>query len=193
MDTHQRKEVSNFQMALYQNKAWTTKAISEAEAVHAAAIREAKACCTNIIHNAETTCATTIRKVETACAECTHALQQAHRDSMEGLEREAIEEEQWDHQFFLIACGVALQVCPLEAHGVPTYPLQLLMGNMSLATLLAISPQPSTRMWKLAPANPCPTTIAESAPSLVIKQQCCLPNKEATSPQSGDEETTGTS
>ena len=32
---------------------------------------------------------------------------------------------------------------PLEAHGVLMYPLQLLMGNMSLVTLLAISPQPS--------------------------------------------------
>ena len=29
---------------------------------------------------------------------------------------------------------------PLEAHGVLMYPLQLLMGNMSLATLLAIPP-----------------------------------------------------
>ena len=36
---------------------------------------------------------------------------------------------------------VALQICPLGAHGVLMYPLQLLMGNMSLTTLLAIPPQ----------------------------------------------------
>ena len=49
MGAHQRKEVSDFQMALHQNEAWTTEAIREAEAMHAAAIREVKACWTNII------------------------------------------------------------------------------------------------------------------------------------------------
>ena len=88
---------------------------------------------------------------------------------MEGLEREAIEEEERDCQSFLIASGAALQVCPLEAHGVLVYPLQLLTGNMSLAALLAISPEPCTAMWESAPANPHPTVSAEPAPSLGIK------------------------
>ena len=101
MDAHQRKEVSDFQAALYQNETQTTKAIRKAEAVHAAAVREVKACCTNIVQDAKATCTRTIRKAETACAEGAHALQQAHRDTMEGLEREAIEEEEWDHQTFL--------------------------------------------------------------------------------------------
>ena len=94
MDAHQRKEVSDFQMALCHNKAQTTKIIREAETVHAAAIREVKACCTSLIHNAEATCTSTIRKAETTCMECTCALQQAHRDSIEDLEREIIEEEE---------------------------------------------------------------------------------------------------
>ena len=55
MDAHQRKEVSDFQTALHQNKAQTTEAIREAEAVHVAAIREAKACCANIIQDAQAT------------------------------------------------------------------------------------------------------------------------------------------
>ena len=68
---------------------------------------------------------------------------------MQDIEREAIEEEGRDCQSFLIACGAALQACPPEAHGILMYTLQLLTGNMSLATLLAISPQPSTRMGNL--------------------------------------------
>ena len=87
MDSHQEKEVSDFHMALHQNKAQTTEAIREAEVIHTTVIREVKVCCANIIQDAEATCARTIRKVETACTECAHTLQQAHRDSMEGLER----------------------------------------------------------------------------------------------------------
>ena len=41
---------------------------------------------------------------------------------------------------FLAACGMALQACPMEAHGVLMGPLHLLMGNMPLATLLNIPP-----------------------------------------------------
>ena len=91
-------------------------------------------------------------------------------DSMEGLEREAIEEEEIDCQSFLTICRVALQVCPPEAHMVLMCPLQLLMENMSLATLLAISSQLSTTMGEHAPGNPCPTTLSEPVPSLGIKQ-----------------------
>ena len=143
MDAHWRKEVSNFQSALHQNEVWTTEIIGEAEAVYATAIREAKAHCGYIIQDTEATCTRTIREAETASTEHAHTLQQAHRDSMEGLEREAIEEEEWDHQSFLIICGAALQICSLGTHRVLMYPLQLLTGNMSLATLLTIPPQVS--------------------------------------------------
>ena len=94
MDTHRRKEVSDFQMALFQSEAQTTEIVREAEAMCATAVREAKAHCANIIQDAEATCARIIREAETASTEHAHALQEAHRDSMEGLEREAIKEEE---------------------------------------------------------------------------------------------------
>ena len=51
------------------------------------------------------------------------------------------------------------RACPPEACGILMYPLQLLMGNMSLAALLAIFPQLSTTMGEIAPATPCPTVL----------------------------------
>ena len=79
--------------------------------------------------------------------------------------REAIEEEGQDHQSFLTACGTVLQACPPEACGVLMYPLQLLMGNMSFAALLALSPQLSTTVEEPAPATPHPTMSAAPTPS----------------------------
>ena len=112
---------------------------------------------------------------------------------MQDIEREAIEEEGTDHQSFLTVCGVALQACPPEACGILMYPLQLLTGNMSLAALLAISPQPSTNMGKPNPATPYPTASAALMPTSGTKQQCPPPNQEVTSPWSVDEEATWTS
>ena len=97
-----------------QNQAQTTKTI-----------KEMRACCMTTIWDTQATCAATIREVETTCAECTCILQQSHGEHMQEMEREAIEEEGRDHQPFLTACGVALWVCPPEAHEVLMYPLQL--------------------------------------------------------------------
>ena len=112
-------------MALCQNEAKATEAIREARVPCGAALREAESC----------------------CMDPAHIIQQSHSDNMQHLEREAIEEEEKDHQSFLSACGMALQVCPLKAQEVLICHLQMLMGNMSLATLLAIPPrhQPSGR------------------------------------------------
>ena len=66
------------------------------------------------------------------------------------------------------------------------YPLQLLTGNMSLAALLAISPQSSTAMGEPAPETPHPTVLA--APT--SKQQCCSSGEEATGPATPTEEPT---
>ena len=85
-------------------------------------------------------CAVAIRWAETACADHANTLQQSLGESMQDLEQKAIEKEGWDHQSFLEACRAALQACPPEAHGVLMYPLQLLTGNMSLATLLVTTP-----------------------------------------------------
>ena len=109
-------------------------------------------------------CTAAIREVEATCAECPCALQQSHRECMQEMEREAIEEEGRDCHSFLTACGAVLQACPPEACGILMYLLQLLMGNMSLATLLAISAQPSTTMGEPAPATPHPTALTTPVP-----------------------------
>ena len=128
-----RKQVSDFETAFCQNEAQTTKAI-----------KEMRAHCTTVIWDAKAMCTAAIREAEAACTEHAHILQQSHGECMQEMEREAIEEEGRDHQSFLTSCGEALWVCPPKAHGVLMYPLQLLMRNMSLAALLAISPQSST-------------------------------------------------
>ena len=99
---------------------------------------------------------------------------------MQKMEREAIEEEGMDCQSFLTVCRVALPVFPPEACGLLMYPLQLLMGNMSLATLLAISPQSSTATGEPAPETPCLTMSVVPA----SKQQCHSSREEATRPAS---------
>ena len=114
-------------MAICQNEAEITKAIWEAKAHCGAAIREAEACC-----------AADIREAESHCVDHAHTIQQSHSNNMQCLKREAIEEEGKNCQSFLAACGIALQICPPQVQGVLMYPLQLLTGNMSLATLLAI-------------------------------------------------------
>ena len=103
IDTHHRKQVSDIKTAFHQDKAQTaeaikqagahcTTAIREAEAMHAAAIREAEACCVTAIREAQTTCAAAIREGEAACVDHADTLQQLQSDSMQGIEREAIEE-----------------------------------------------------------------------------------------------------
>ena len=166
MDTHWRKQVLDFEMAICQNEAKATEAIREAKAHCGAVIREAETCCALTIREAEAQCTTTIREAEAHssttitevkahCAadireEESHTvdyacfIQQSHGDDMQCLEMEAIEEEGKHCQSFLAACGMVLQVCLLEAHGVLMCPLQMLMGNMSLATFLSIPFQVST-------------------------------------------------
>ena len=173
VDVSHRKQVLDLKTTFHQNEAQTTKAI-----------KEARAHCMTMIRDAETMCAAAIREAETTFSECTHILQQSHGECIGKMERETIEEEGRDHQTFLTACGVALQVCPPEAHGILMYPLQLLMGNMSLAALLAISPQPSTTMGEPAPATPHPTALAVPTP----KWQCHSSRDEATGPATPTEE-----
>ena len=130
-----------------------------------------------------------IREVEATCADCTHTLQQLHSNSMQGLEGEVIEKGR-DCQSFLTACGVPLQACPTEAHGILMYPLQLLMGNMSLATSLGHLPQASTAIEKPTPATPHPTMLAAPAPISEIKWLCHPSGEEATEPNTPAKEPT---
>ena len=151
MDACHQKQVSNTETAFHENEAEATEIIREAkahctimiweaEAVNTATSQEAEGACSATIRKVEAMCTAAIREAETTCADHACTLQHTHRDSMQGLQREAIEEEGKDCQSFLATCRVALQVCHPEAHGVLMYLLQLLMGNMSLATLLAIPP-----------------------------------------------------
>ena len=139
LDAHQRKQVSDFETTLSQNKAKATEAIRDAKAYCKAAIREAEACCTThsreaeayhathirkaeahcttTIMEAEVCCATDIREAESHCVDHAHSIQQLHAEGMQHLEKEAMEQEGRDCLCFLATCGVALQTCPLEAHG----------------------------------------------------------------------------
>ena len=67
------------------------------------------------------------------------------------------------------------------------YPLQLLMGNMSLANLLAIPPQASITREEPTPVISHPATPMAPAPSSGMKQQCHSLNPVVCSPQQGDE------
>ena len=105
---------------------------------------------------------------------------------MQHLERETIEEEGKDCQSILATCGMALQACPLEAQGVLMCPLQMLMGNMSLATLLAITPQtPTTREESTPwfPVQPLSGTCTHPG----TKWWHHLPNQVVSLPWSGNE------
>ena len=164
---------------------WYETAFCQNEAQTAKAIKEVRACCVTAIWDAEATCTAAIREVETACAEHTCILQQSHGECMQEMEREAIEEGR-DPQSFLTACRVELHVCPPEACGVLMYPLQLLMGNMSLATLLAISSQSSTAMGEPTPETPHPTMPVAST----SKWQHCSSGEEATGPATPTKEPT---
>ena len=115
--------------ALHNTEAVYTAAMREVEATHLASTRETEA-----------THATMVRETEAIRAAQTSKLQQTHMDIMQALEDEALKEEKHSHQSFLQACGVALQACPNETLGIPMYPIHLLIGNMSLTSLLMAAP-----------------------------------------------------
>ena len=179
----------DFETAICQNEAEATEAIREVKAHCGAAIREAEITvreaeghCTTTITEAEVHCAADIREAESCCVDHAHTIQQCHSDHIQCLEREAIEEEGKNCQSFLATCGMALQVCPPEAQGVLMCPLQLLMGNMSLATLLAIAPKMPTAREESTSVISCSTTSAAPASSLGTKQLHHLSNQAASLP-----------
>ena len=71
MDTHHRKQVSDFETAFHQNEAQSTKAI-----------KEVRAHCMTMIQDAEGTFTAVTREVETSCVEHTCILQQSRREHM---------------------------------------------------------------------------------------------------------------
>ena len=131
INTHQRKEVSDFGMALHQNDSEITKAIKAAKALCAQTIREVEACCAVLINEAEVwhatcikeaeadcahtlaeaenCCSTAIREAESQGASQVHLIQQSHAKDIQHLEAEAIEEEKRDCLTFLATCSTVLR------------------------------------------------------------------------------------
>ena len=115
---------------MQQCEAQATKAIQEVESLCAATIKEAEA-----HHMAK------IKEVEDHCTAQVHALQQSHREGTLNFKHKALEKEEHTCLSFLEACGAAIRACPMEAHGVLLYPLQLLIGNILQASLLTATTQ----------------------------------------------------
>ena len=92
-----------------------------------------------VIREAETHYEVTIKEAEASHATQAQALEKSHKENMLKLEHEALAEERCNHQAFMETCGTAFWVCPLEAHGVLIYPLQLLAGSPSLAFLIEMT------------------------------------------------------
>ena len=68
IDTHQRKQVSDFQMALCQKELETTEAIKEVKALSAHTIQDVKTHWTVLISKAEVCHTTHIKEIEDDCA-----------------------------------------------------------------------------------------------------------------------------
>ena len=118
---------------------------------------------------------TAVREAEAACAAHTFDLQQAHGETMQALESEAITEEGWAHQSFLWVCRAALKACPAEALGVLMYPIQLLTENMSLITLLMAAPQQTISLRVPSPHLPAPRgPLWQHTPLEVNGNTACL-------------------
>ena len=112
-----REVKAHCRAAIREVEACSATTIREWEAHCTTTIREAEACSSTAITEAEAHCAGDIREAESCCADYAHTIQQSHSDSMQCLEREAIEEEQRDCLSFLATCGIALQASPLKPEG----------------------------------------------------------------------------
>ena len=198
LDAWQWRLISDIKTALHQNKSKAAEAIKiakacymgticEAEAVYVMAIKEAETSHSTSIVEAEGGHLTAIRDVEATCVAHALELQQAHGEAIRTLENEAIKEEGQAHQSFLWACRAALQACPTESLGILMYPIQLLMGNMSLTGLLTATQQHTT-----TPRDPIPLPSHSARPTMVAhsmgtKQPHSWPRGDTGLDRSGDE------
>ena len=161
IDTHWRKQVSDFGMALHQNESGTIEAIKEVKALcahtiwdvethqtaliseakvwHTALIKEFEDNSTHTLAEAENCCSTAIREAESQGTSKAHSIQQSYAKDIQHQEAEVIEEE---------GRGLPHLPCHLQYHpqGQPSqgpwnngYPFPLL-GNAPMSTLLSIPP-----------------------------------------------------
>ena len=110
------------------------------------------------------------------------ALQLDPWDNVLVLECEAKVTEEWDHQAFAEAFGVALQACPPESHGALLYPLLILTSHRPLAAILGMSP--TTQLWAIAgrglvPALPTSSVLGTPVSQVGGKWQCHSSNQNA--------------
>ena len=118
-------------------------AMPECEAQAARAIQEVESLCATTIKEVEACRVATIKEVEDHSTACVHALQQSHREDILNFECKVQEKEECTHLMFLEVCGAAFRACPIEAHRILLYPLQLLMGNIPPASLPTAILQPA--------------------------------------------------
>ena len=136
INAHQKKQVSDFGMALCQNESEITEAIKEAKALcahtirdaevhqavliskaklwYAACIKEVEANCTHALAEVENHCSTAIREAESQGTSQACSIQQSHAQDIQHLEEEAIEEERRDCLTFLATYSTALRASPLR-------------------------------------------------------------------------------
>ena len=198
VDTYWQKLISEMEIVHHQNETKTSEAMKEIEAHSATALGNAKATYVTAIREAEAThtastrevegiCTTAVMRTEAASAAQTSKLQQAHQETIQTLEDEAIEEVKHAHQSLLWACGMALQACPNESLGVLMYPIHLLTGNMFLISLLTAASQLTIRPRDPISSPSYPRRPATSTHSTGTKQQH-LPGHEVEFDPSGDAE-----
>ena len=191
LNSCQRELAQNANSGMHQNENQATEAIKEAEGQYVATIREAESHCAAMIREVETHCEVTIKEVEACHATQAYALEQSHEESMLKLEHEVLVEEGHDHPAFMEACSTALWACPLKAHGVLMYPLQLLTDNVPLSAMLATTLQPATAGRELLSTASLLTVSGIPAPQTRTKQWHCSFDQEPMTLRPEEEEATG--
>ena len=160
LDARQRRQVSDFGMALSQIELETTEAVKEVKALSAhtlwdaetfqmaliskakvqltTCLKEIEDDCSLALAEVENCCSTTIREAESSSTSKACSTQQSHAKDIQHLEAEAIEEERKDCLAFLTTCSAALRASPPKGHGIMVTPHHLLLGNAPTSTLLSI-------------------------------------------------------
>ena len=176
IDAHWHKLVSEFGMALHQNKSKTEESIKEAKAVCTHSIREAEANCAYSIQEAEANCAhsiqeaealclTAIREAETQGASQASSIQQSYAKDVWHLEEGAIEEESKGQLNFLSACQATLEGSPPKSCGMLIASYQVLLGHVPMPHLFNISQGASPSQQGSIPGAPSPPASTVPGPS----------------------------
>ena len=185
IDAHQKRIMSEMEVAHHQNEIKTSEAIREVKACYAATLGDAEAAYVTAMRKVETAhststseveaaCTTAVRKAEAASVAQASQLQQVYQETVWNLEDEALGVEKHAHQSFLRACRVALQACPNEALGRLMYPIYVLTGNMSLSSHLMPTSPLIIRLWDPIPHPAAPGGLQLLHTLLGLSGNTCL-------------------